>query len=42
MLRLRLPVCLTFQGAGLPVWKKFNSNVAATGESLDLMISIDL
>jgi len=28
---LLLSLCLTFQGTGLPVWKKFNSNVAANG-----------
>jgi len=33
-------LCLTFQGAGIPVWKEFNSNVAAKCESL--VISIDL
>jgi len=26
-----LSLCLTFQGTGLPVWEKFNSNVAAKG-----------
>jgi len=32
---LRLTLCLTFQGAELPVWKKFNSDMAAAkGESL--------
>jgi len=29
-----LSLCLTFQGAGLPVWKKFNSNVIAKCEFL--------
>jgi len=29
-----LSLCLTFQGTGLPVWKNFNSNVAAKGEYL--------
>jgi len=27
--RIVLSLCLTFQGTGLPVWKKFNSNVTA-------------
>jgi len=30
---IMLSLCWTFQGAGQPVWKKFNS-VAAKGESL--------
>jgi len=29
-----LSLCLTFQGTGLPVWEKFNSNVATKGEYL--------
>jgi len=29
-----LSLCLTFQGTGLPVWEKFNSNVAAKCESV--------
>jgi len=32
---LRLALCLTFQGTELPVWEKFNSTVAAKGESND-------
>jgi len=31
---LRLTLCLTFQGTGLSVWEKFNSNVATKYESL--------
>jgi len=27
-----LSLCLTFQGTRLPVWEKFNSNVATKGE----------
>jgi len=30
--RIMLSLCLTFQGARLPVWEKFNSNVAAKCE----------
>jgi len=29
---IMLSLCLTFQGTGLPVGEKFNSNVAANGE----------
>jgi len=31
---IMLSLCLTFQGTGLPVWEKFNFNVAAKGEYL--------
>jgi len=31
---IMLRLCLTFQGSGLPVLEKFNSNVAANGEYL--------
>jgi len=31
---IMLSICLTFEGTGLPVWKNFNSNVAAKGEYL--------
>jgi len=34
MLSIMLSLCLTFQGTGLQVWEKINSNVAAKGESL--------
>jgi len=37
---IMLSLCLTFQGARLPVWKKFNSNVIARCESL--VISVDI
>jgi len=33
LIMLSLPVCLTFQGTGLPVWEKVNFNVAAKCES---------
>jgi len=40
--RIMLSLCLTFQGTRLPVWKKFNSNVAAKCDSVfkfrDLLI----
>jgi len=31
---IMLSLCLTFQGTGLPVWEKFNSNMAAKCEYL--------
>jgi len=31
---LRLTLSLTSQGAGLPVWKKFNCNVSANCETI--------
>jgi len=41
--RIMLSFCLTFQGAGLPVWEKLNSNMAAKCESVskfrDLLIN---
>jgi len=37
---IMLSLCLTFQGIGILVWEKLNSNVAAKCESL--MISIEL
>jgi len=35
---IMLNLCLAFQGTRLPVWEKFNSNVAAAAkcESIDL------
>jgi len=40
--RIMLSLFLTFQGTGLPVWEKFNFNVAAKCESVskfrDLLI----
>jgi len=40
--QIMLSLCLTFLGTRLPVCEKFNSNVAAKCDSLNLMISIDL
>jgi len=37
---IMLSCCLTFQGGGLAVWEKFNSDVAAKCEVL--VISVDL
>jgi len=33
--RIMLSLCLTFQGIRLPVWEKFNSNVAAKWECIN-------
>jgi len=34
---IMLSLCLTFQDAGIPVWKKFNFNVAVKYESSGLV-----